>query len=80
MPDEILKGLWMESGLYMFIYICLSALEDHHAVYTRIGRIHSLATSSSPTCKGGVVPIFKMADLEQTCPCEIKFKDFERSS
>ena len=47
--------------------ICLSALEDHHAVYTRcIGRMHSLATTSGPARKVEVVPIFKMADLEQT--------------
>ena len=49
------------------LYICLSALEDHHAVYTRcIGRMHSLATTSGPARKVGVVSIFKMADLEQT--------------
>ena len=49
------------------LYIFLSALEDHHAVYTRcIGRMHSLATTSGPALKMGVVPIFKMADLEQT--------------
>ena len=48
------------------IFICLSALEDHHAVYTRcIGRMHSLATTSGPARKVGVVSIFKMADLEQ---------------
>ena len=47
--------------------ICLSALEDHHAVYTRcIGRMYSLATTSGPARKVGVVSIFKMADLEQT--------------
>ena len=51
----------------MFIYICLSALEDHHAVYTRcIRRMQSLATTSGPARKVGVVSIFKMADLEQT--------------
>ena len=45
----------------------LSALEDYHAVYTRcIGRMHSLATTSGPARKVGVVSIFKMADLEQT--------------
>ena len=49
------------------IFICLSALEDDHAVYTRcIGRMHSLATTSGPARKVGVVSIFKMADLEQT--------------
>ena len=49
------------------MFICLSALEDHHAVYTRcIGRMHSLATTSGPARKVGVVSIFKMADLEQT--------------
>ena len=47
--------------------ICLSALERYHAIYTRcIGRIHSLATTSGPARKVGVVSIFKMADLEQT--------------
>ena len=51
----------------MFIYICLSALEDHHAIYTRcIGRMHSLATTFGPACKVGVVSMIKMADLEQT--------------
>ena len=48
------------------LYIYLSALEDHHAVYTRcIGRMHSLATTSGPARKLGVVSIFKMADLGQ---------------
>ena len=52
---------------FKYIYICLSALEDDHAVYTRcIGRMHSLATTSGPARKVGVVSIFKMADLEQT--------------
>ena len=38
------------------LYIYLSALEDHHAVYTRcIGRMHSLATTSGPARKVGVV-------------------------
>ena len=38
------------------VEICLSTLEDHHAVYTRcIGRMHSLATTSGPTHKVGVV-------------------------
>ena len=47
--------------------LCLSALEDHHVVYTRcIGRMHSLATTSGPARKLGVVSIIKMADLEQT--------------
>ena len=46
-----------------FKYICLSALEAHNAVYTRcIERIHSLATTSDPARKVGVVLIFKMAD------------------
>ena len=49
------------------LYIYLSTLEDHHAVYTRcIGRMYSLATTSGPARKVGVVLIFKMADLEQT--------------
>ena len=40
--------------------ICLSTLGKYHAVYTRrIGRIHSLATTSGPA-------IIKMADLEQS--------------
>ena len=52
--------------IYVYIYICLSTLEDHHAVYTHcIGRMHSLATTSSPARKVGVVSIIKMADLEQ---------------
>ena len=54
-------------SMFIYIYICLSALEDHHAVYTCcIGRMHSLATTSGPARKVGVVSIFKMADLEQT--------------
>ena len=48
-------------------YLSLSALEDFHVVYTRcIGRMHSLATTSGPARKVGVVPIFQRADLEQT--------------
>ena len=55
-------------SIFIYIYIYnLSALEDHHAVYTRcIGRMHSLATTSGPARKVGVVSIIKMADLEQT--------------
>ena len=46
--------------------MCLH-LEDDHAIYTRcIERMHSLATTSSPASKLGVVSIIKMADLEQS--------------
>ena len=39
-------------SMFLYNYICLSALEDHHAVYTRcIGRMHSLATTSGPARK-----------------------------
>ena len=64
---QVLRLFWCPRDLCLYIYICLSALEDHHAVYTRcIGRMHSLATTSGPARKVGVVSIFKMADLEQT--------------
>ena len=64
---QVLRLFWCPRDLSLYIYICLSTLEDHHAVYTRcIGRMHSLATTSGPARKVGVVPIFKMADLEQT--------------
>ena len=63
---QVLRLFWCPRDL-SYIYIYLSALEDNHAVYTRcIGRMHSLATTSGPARKMGVVPIFKMADLEQT--------------
>ena len=45
----------------LILYVCPGAhdkgvLEDHHAAYTRcIGRMHSLATTSGPACKVGVV-------------------------
>ena len=48
------------------LHVC-PHLEDDHAVYTRcIGRMHSLATTSGPARKMGMVSIIKMADLEQT--------------
>ena len=63
---QVLRLFWCPRDL-SYIYIYLSALEDHHAVHTRcIGRMHSLATTSGPASKMGVVSIFKMADLEQT--------------
>ena len=46
-------------SIFMFV--------DHYAVYTHcIGRMHSLATTSGPARKVGVVSIIKMAGLEQT--------------
>ena len=66
---QVLRLFWCprDLSLYIYIYICLSALEDHHAVYTCcIGRMHSLATTSGPARKVGVVSIIKMADLEPT--------------
>ena len=49
------------------MFKCLSALGRYHAIYTRcIGKMHSLATTSGPTCKVGEVSIIKMAALEQT--------------
>ena len=67
---QVLRLFWCPRDLclyYIYIYICLSALEDYHAVYTRcIGRMHSLATTSGPARKVGVVSIFKMAGLDQT--------------
>ena len=57
---QVLRLFWCPRDLSL--YFC-----DHHAIYTRcIGRMHSLATTSGPTRKVGVVSIFKMADLEQT--------------
>ena len=61
----VLRLFWCPRDLTL--NICLSALEDDHTVYTRcIGRMHSLATTSGPARKVGVVSIFKMACLEQT--------------
>ena len=52
--------------VHTYIYVC-PHLEDDHAVYTHcIGRMHSLAATSGPARKVGVVSIIKMADLAQT--------------
>ena len=52
---QILRLFWCPRDIYVY-YICLSALKDHHAVYTLcIGRMHSLATTSGPARKVGAV-------------------------
>ena len=66
-PVQVLRLFWCPRDLTLNIYIMLSALEDDHAFYTRcIGRMHSLATTSGPACKVGVVSLIKMTDLNQT--------------
>ena len=64
---QVLRLFWCPMIYLIYIYIYLSALGRHHAVYTHcIGRMHTLATTSGPAHKVGVVSIIKIADLEQT--------------
>ena len=50
---QVLRLFWCPRDLTL--YVCLH-LKDHHAIYTHcIGRMHSLATTSGPARKVGVV-------------------------
>ena len=60
---QVLRLFWCPRDLCL--HVC-PHLEDDHAVYTHIGRMHSLETTSGPARKIGVVSIIKTADLEQT--------------
>ena len=53
---QVLRLFWSPRDLCLYTYICFSALEKDHSICTHcIGRMHSLATTSGPARKVGVV-------------------------